>query len=149
MEPSFSTEIDSTATGTTGGCNTLDLVSKALVADPAALTAVHNAPAETRSISEAVVLWNAGWSPAAFATEAPLGPARAVVEQSLSSVADGCLDEPIVGPRLVPIPAGEQRTIFLVFGSGVWSWRQLMLEDHMLDQTNPDTKKEFNLWDWF
>jgi len=121
-------EPDSTAlSAPSGQCSTLDVVMKALVADPAVVASVIQAPPETRSIAEAIVMWNAGWSSAASTPLSPLTPAREVVEQSLRSIEDGCLDEPIAGPRLVPIAVPDsQRTMFLVFGSGNWSWRELI-----------------------
>ena len=138
-------EPDSTAlSAPSGQCATLDVVMKALVADPAVVAAVVQAPPETRSIAEAIVLWNAGWSSAASTPEAPLTPARAVVEQSLYLIEDGCLDEPIAGPRLVPIAVPDtQQTMFLVFGSGHWTWRQLITEPAIdLDQTPPDQPRD-------
>ena len=121
-------EPDSTAlAGLPGQCSTLDAVSQAIIADPRAVAAVVGAPPETRSIAEAIVIWNAGWSSATMSPDSPLSPARTVIEQSLALVEDGCLDEPITGPRLVPIAVADgKRTMFLVFGSGNWTWRQLV-----------------------
>ena len=145
-------EPDSTALpGPAGQCATLDLVSKAIVADPVAVAAVIDAPPETRSIAEAIVMWNAGWSSAAGNADSPLGAARAVVEQSLSSVEDSCLDEPITGPRLIPIAVADgQRTMFLVFGSGNWTWRQLVTDPATTEGMipgEPSTKSWFEI-DW-
>jgi len=129
-EQALTFDPDSTALAAVAGqCATLDIVTKAIVADPLAVAAVVHAPPETRSIAEAIVLWNVGWSSAASAVDAPLGPARAIVELSLNSVEDGCLDEQIVGPRLVPVPVPDsQITVFLVFGSGTWTWRELVTD---------------------
>ena len=126
-KPEFSDQADSTSTTANGGCTMLTLVSKSLISDPAAINSVIEAPAEIRSVADAVVIWNAGWSNAASAPGAPLGAARAAVEQSLLAAPGQCLDEPIAGPRLIPIPVGEG-TMFLVFGSGNWTWRQLLAE---------------------
>lgn len=105
-----------------GGCPTLEMVRDAILADPAAVLSVWNAPPQTRSIAEAVVLWNVGWSESANVPAAPLGPTRNAVERGLEAVEPHCLDEPITGPRLVPIPASGG-TMFVVFGSGRWTWR--------------------------
>jgi len=133
-----------------GGCATLDVVSKAIVGDPAAVTAVLHAPPETRSIAEAIVMWNAGWSTAASAPDAPLGPARTIIEESLHSVEDGCLDEAIAGPRLIPVPDGE-RTMFVVLGSGAWTWRQLISEAEPAPALMPDADDPRHWYDvdWF
>lgn len=106
-------------------CGTLDLVSKAMVADPTAVLAVRNSPPEIRSVAQALVIWNAQWSASAISADAPLGPARAVVERTLGGMPDGCLDEQVSGPRLVPVP-GERGMMFVVIGSGVWRWRELL-----------------------
>lgn len=134
--------------GPTGGCATLDVVAKALVADQAALMSVINSPPETRSVAEAVVIWNAGWSNAAGSLDAPLGPVRTVVEQSLETVDDSCLDLPIAGPRLVPIPDGDQ-TMFLAFGSGNWTWRELVTDPAANPSpTATDPMRSIFDWDW-
>ncbi len=96
------------------GCTTLDGVAQALLANPVAVSSVLNAPPETRSIAEAIVIWNAGWSEAATTVDAPLAPVRESVRQTLAEADDACLDEQLAGPRLVPIPAGDG-TMFLVF----------------------------------
>ncbi len=146
-------EPDSTAlSAPSGQCATLDVVMKALVADPAAVAAVIQAPPETRSIAEAIVMWNAGWSSAASSPESPLTPARTVVERSLNMVEDGCLDEPIAGPRLVPIAVPDsQVTMFLVFGSGNWTWRDLVTKPAMAQDVMPGTPrpKPWYEIDWF
>ena len=150
-EQALSFDPDSSALAApSGACATLDVVMKAIVADPAAVAAVNNAPPETRSIAEAIVIWNAGWSYAASAPDSPLSPARAIVEQSLDSVDDGCLDEPIAGPRLVPVPDGD-RTMFLVFGSGIWTWRELVtdLESAQAGAAIARVPKAWYDLDWF
>lgn len=121
-------ELDSTDNAVPAeGCSTLELIRKAIIENPAVMASVHNAPPETRSVADAVVIWNAGWVEAARSADAPLGPARAAVQQVGSSIDDNCLDEALTGPRLIPIPAGTG-TMFLVLGSGRWTWREVMLD---------------------
>lgn len=148
-EPALSSDPDSIAlAAASGGCAPLEIVTKAIVANPAAMESVINAPPETRSIAEAVVIWNAGWSVAAESPDAPLGPARSIVEQSLEWIDDGCLDAPIAGPRLVPIPDGEG-TMFLVFGSGAWTWRELVASPEPSDKSGIADLETHSIWDWF
>lgn len=111
--------------GMVGNCETLSVISKALLADPDAIAGVAAVPADQRSIADAIVVWNAGWSPAASELEAPLGTVRMLVEEYLREAPDSCLDEAIAGPRLIPIIEGD-RTTLLAFGSGHWTWRQLL-----------------------
>lgn len=117
-------EQSDSAAAPAGGCVALEQVRSAIMGDPAALSSVVQAPPETRSIAEAVVMWNQSWTAAASSADAPLGPARTAVERSLAAMPEECLDEPIAGPRLVPFPAGTG-TMFLVFGSANWTWRDV------------------------
>lgn len=122
---------EGTSAATAAGCTTLDAITRSILADRAAVSAVLQAPPETRSIAEAIVVWNAGWHAATASIEAPLAPVRTAVMSSLADVEESCLDELIAGPRLVPIPAGE-RTMFLAFGSGNWTWRELLIDAETL-----------------
>ena len=126
----FSIPVDSESdspAGASGVCSTPQAVLDALLLDPAALAAIRSAPPETRSVADAIVIWNEGWSPAAIVPDAPLFNVRVTVERTLSAGIDGCLDAPVVGPRLLPVSDAEgTRTIFLVFGSGNWTWRALL-----------------------
>jgi len=146
----FSAELDPAPLGAAGGCATLDLVVKSLTADPAVAAAAVSTPPNRRSIADAVVIWNAEWSDTASAPGDPLGPARIVIEQSLRSVPDMCLDEPIAGPRLVPIPEGD-RTMFLAIGSGNWTWRKLLTNPSPARQAGGrhEDQPAKSLWDWF
>ncbi len=149
-QDSFSAALDPTPLGATGGCAIFDLVAKSLTAEPTVTAAILSTPRESRSIADAVVIWNVGWSANSGSPVEPLGPARAVIEQSLRSVPDNCLDEPVAGPRLIPIPEGD-RTMFLAIGSGVWTWRELLsVPDPALQAaTMPDPQVAKSLWDWF
>lgn len=146
----FSAELDPTPFAATGGCGTLELVMKSLLAEPIVVAGVVSTPPERRSIAGAVVIWNAGWSDTASAPGEPLGPARVVIEQKLRSVPDTCLDEPVTGPRLVPIPEGE-RTMFLAIGSGIWTWRQLLTDSDPTWQDGVEVEDQSakSFWDWF
>lgn len=114
--------------GPTGACSIPAGVLAALLADAAAVDAIRHAPPEARSIAQAIVIWNNGWSPYTANPGSPLSAPRATIERSLAAAPDGCLDEPVTGPRLIPIADGTGTgTIFLVFGSGNWTWRALLL----------------------
>lgn len=128
IEFSIPDQVESDApAGATGACSTLGVVLDGLLIDPLAVDALRRAPPDTRSIAEAVVMWNEGWSPAANEPVAPLWLVRANIERTLASVDGACLDEPVPGPRLLPIPdASGTGTMFVVLGSGVWTWRALI-----------------------
>ncbi|QNM81728.1 hypothetical protein H8M03_06520 [Sphingomonas sabuli] len=110
---------------TVGTCETLNLISAALQSDTGAVAEVAAVPEDMRSVADAIVVWNAGWSAPAQVPDGPLSIVRMVIEARLNAVAEGCLDETLAGPRLIPVHVGE-RTTMLAFGSGNWTWRQLV-----------------------
>lgn len=128
--PSISTTPDiAAAEASASGCAILEDVTKAIVEDPTAVSAVVQAPSDTRSVADAIVMWNAEWSDPTATYDGPLEPVRRAVVQSLSGLDETCLEEPVIGPRFIPVPQGD-RTLFLVFGSGDWKWKQLVETDN-------------------
>ena len=111
-----------------GSCATLTAVSTAIIGDENAVRSIQGAPAELRSISGAVVLWNAGWSAGAKLPTDTLEPVRRVIETVLRSIDPACINEQLAGPRLVAIPTGDH-SMYAVIGSGRWSWSQMLLPD--------------------
>ncbi len=138
-----------TATGTPGGgCATLANVSAAINGDASATAGVQSAPPELQSMSRAVVVWNAGWSAGTRGPDEPLLAVRRVIEAALRSVDSACLEEQVAGPRLVAVPTGDH-SMYVVLGSGLWSWRQL-LEDEAISENPQDVEREPQSWiDWF
>lgn len=122
--------------GATMTCVPQTALLDALLRDEALVDIIRRAPPDTRSVADAIVMWNDGWSAAALAADSPLVRIRENIEQSLKEIPAKCLDEPIVGPRLLPIPdvTGEG-AVFLVFGSGNWAWRALLVDTA---QTQPE-----------
>ncbi len=128
MEISIPAEVESDAVaGASSACSTAGAVLDGLLLDPTTLVTLKAAPPESRSIAGAVMMWNEGWIPAALTPDTPLWTVRANVEATLAKVPDACLDEEIVGPRLLPIPEPDgNSTLFVVVGSGRWRWRQML-----------------------
>lgn len=122
-------------------CSPLDEVTAQLTSDPLVPLAIGRVARSDRSISEAIVMWNAEWSAASTTDEAPLADVRSRVLVVLESLPTECLATPVVGPRLIAI-AEQGYTTFLAFGSGEWSWQQLV---EPADE-NPST--EDNSWTW-
>lgn len=107
------------------GCAPQDAIAAAVAASPSARAAIAAAPSGVRSVNGAIVLWNAGWADAT-GPATPMAPVRAAVEQALGDVDPACLAERVAGPRLVPVP-DSAGTTFLVFGSGVWNWGEVVI----------------------
>ena len=106
-------------------CAPLDLVRTQLTSDPTLPDAINMVPRADRSISEAIVIWNAEWSVTAASDEAPLGRVRNSIQTTLANMSQECLEIPVAGPRLIPIEM-DGSTVFLAFGSGEWRWQQLI-----------------------
>lgn len=121
-------------------CSPLDAVTAQLTTDPMVPLAINRVPRANRSISDAIVMWNAEWSAAAAAEEAPLADVRDSVLLILETLPPDCLADPVIGPRLIAIPE-EDNTTFLAFGSGEWSWQQL-LESEVARDSGKDS------WSW-
>ena len=106
-------------------CSPIDVVTMQLTNDPTVPAEIDKVPRTDRSISEAIVIWNAEWSNTAMADDAPLRNIRLRIESTLSELPLECLETPVAGPRLIPITV-DGSTTFLAFGSGHWTWQQLI-----------------------
>jgi hypothetical protein len=106
-------------------CDTLSAVRNAINTSSDAVQAIQDSPPHYRSIAGAIVLWNADWSAGAQQANEPLAAVRTAIDAGIASVDPACLDEPVAGPRLIPISFGDH-SMYVVIGSGSWSWRQLL-----------------------
>lgn len=122
-------------------CSPLDEVTAQLASDPLVPLAIDRVARSDRSISEAIVMWNAEWSAASATDEAPLADVRNRVLTILESLPPDCLATPVIGPRLIAIPE-QGYTTFLAFGSGEWSWQQLV------EPADPRSATEDSAWTW-
>lgn len=116
-----------------GGCDVMSHVQRAVEDDPDALRDLASLPAGVRTEADAVLLWDGKWMPSAQLLSA--GSPRALrhaVEQAVVEAPAACLDEPVTGPRFVPI-ATEGVTVMLVIGSGEWRWLDLLVDTELND----------------
>jgi hypothetical protein len=137
-------------------CSPIDVVTTQLTSDPTVPAEINMVPRADRSISEAIVVWNAEWSNTAIADDAPLRNVRDRIESTLVELPLECLETPVAGPRLIPIVI-DGSTTFLAFGSGQWTWQQLIepqsdplfavsdwtWEDLLRAETSPASKPTF------
>lgn len=111
---------------TSDDCRISEAISEALKHDANAVAAVGRIPAMTRSVANTMMMWDGQWANAsALGGAASLSAIRAAVSDALRSTAAHCRATRLTGPRLVIIADGEQ-TAALVFGSGVWTWDQVL-----------------------
>ena len=107
-------------------CSPVDIVTTQLANDPIVPVAIARVPKVDRSISEAIVMWNIEWTSSTASDDAPLAHVRNLIHLTLMDLPPDCLAMPVIGPRLIPITDEEGSTTFLAFGSGKWSWQQLL-----------------------
>jgi hypothetical protein len=111
--------------GTSGMCDIVGRVSRALHADATVSRMLDAAPAEARSVSEAIILWNRNWTAIADPASGALGRARLIIEATLAELTPPCLHAEVSGPRLLLLPSRHGTTV-LVIGSGSWAWGRLL-----------------------
>ena len=122
-------------------CSPVDEVSSQLANDPLVPLAIGRVARSDRSISEAIVMWNAEWSAASATDDAPMADVRERVVTILQNLPPDCLAAPVTGPRLIAI-AEQGYTTFLAFGSGEWSWQEL------IEPADDMPSGDENVWSW-
>lgn len=107
-------------------CRMIEMVGDALSRDRAAAAAIDLIPPATRSVANTTMLWDGQWVDAStLGPDASLSAIRAAVAGAVRATAAPCRTARVTGPRLVIVADGG-RTAALVFGSGVWTWEQLL-----------------------
>lgn len=107
------------------GCGLTDTVTQALRASPAVRAVLGRIPLGSRSVANAVLVWNGQWAePDSVGGAAALASIREVVVASVAAAPQACRNAAVVGPRLMLI-AEPSQTLVLAMGSGVWAWGQL------------------------
>ncbi len=113
-------EIEATATVHAPQCDLQGQLASNLQADPtvrAALEAVAATP------EHAIMAWNGSW-----VARPEVVPLRQAVEHGLKAARADCLAETLTGPRLVFVPVAET-TVSVAFGSGSWTWNNLLSKE--------------------
>ena len=108
------------------GCVLTENVEASLRADSGVRHALALIPANARSVSNALLLWDGQWIDAStVGGAAALDPIRAVVAATVRAAPTDCRKAAVTGPRLLFVDTGAQTQI-LAFGSGQWAWDQLI-----------------------
>jgi hypothetical protein len=124
-------------------CSPLQTVAMTLAEDVIVKDALVNVPKSDRSISDAIIIWGPDWGGVASDAQSPLMTVRMKVEHALEGLPAECLEQAVIGPRLIPILSNGNTTL-LVFGSGVWNWGQLLIENEI----SPDTINDSGYFDF-
>ncbi len=108
------------------GCVLTENVQANLRADSSVRQALALIPASARSVSNALLLWDGQWIDAsAVGGPAALDPIRVAVAATVRAASADCRKAAVTGPRLLFVDTGSQTQI-LAFGSGQWTWDQLI-----------------------
>lgn len=109
-----------------GSCNVADTIRAVLVADSLTQGALAAIPQSARTVANAVMLWDGHWvSRPLRAGGTGLDKLRAIIVDGIRTVPADCRTAAVGGPRLIVIPDGAT-TVVLAFGSGNWSWSELL-----------------------
>lgn len=109
-----------------GSCTLAASIETSLRTNAAARAALERMPREARSVANAQMLWDGHWIAAGGADgPAALDPLRALVVDAVRAATPECRDATVTGPQLMFV-ADASGTRVLGFGSGTWSWSQLL-----------------------
>lgn len=143
LMPIFDAEPDPALTGDTVSAASADAIDvgpsgeacpivaslrQALERDAAIGAALMRIPRASRSVANAVMLWDGRWvAPERAGGAATIGAIRDTIAAVLDRAAAKCGKQAILGPVFVPV-TNESETLVLAFGSGEWRWEDLLRE---------------------
>lgn len=112
---------------TGGGCGIEDAIKARMIAEPAIQSALAAVPRDSRSVANAIQLWDGAWIPAlAPEGELALVAVRAAIAEVIAEAPTRCRDQDILGPRFLIVAEPGGSTTVLVLGSGLWRWSDLV-----------------------
>lgn len=97
----------------------------AMQTDPQVQAALLDIPRPARSVSNALMLWDGGWTEATPKAAAGIAAIRAAVLAGLASAPEACRTQMVRGPELMTLVTGAETTVIAI-GSGEWRWGDLM-----------------------
>lgn len=136
MTPVFDAEPDPATTGDVAGmasagagpdaagtgCPLVASLREALERDARAQAALSLIPRASRSVANAVMLWDGQWiAPTRVGGRATTDTVRASLARIMANASETCRTQVNLGPVFVPV-TNDRGTIVLAFGSGAWRW---------------------------
>lgn len=130
VQPSLATpptaDIELAGVAAGAGCDLTPSVQDALRGSGDISRYLPNIPVDRRSIANAIVVWNAGWTnPDAAPGQSAYATIRQTITQTVLAASAKCRSQVQAGPRLIYLPGDAGRTAVLVLGSGNWTWQQV------------------------
>lgn len=114
-----------TPAGSSGDvCGLGQVLRGRLSADPEALAGLSRLPRRSRSVANAVMLWDGRWVERPGTAEA-LAPVRRALIDTVRSASPTCMQAENRGPVFLVVE-GAGEPLLLTVGSGVWRWSSLL-----------------------
>lgn len=130
------------ANGAGADCPLETMLGAALQADPVARVALARIPRPSRSVANAVMMWDGRWVADARVGGPPaINAVRGAIAAVLRAAPPGCADRVVLGPVFVPVNVfaptrGDTGTIVLALGSGAWRWPDMLRTGMPLESGN-------------
>lgn len=141
LTPRFDAEPDPAVTGDVAGlaagpgsgsaiggaaCPVAESLRAVFEGDARMRGALMRIPRASRSVAEAIMLWDGRWiAPGRVGGAGTVDALRSAIAAALDRAAPECRTAAMAGPVLVPVTDGT-RTVVLAFGSGAWRWADLL-----------------------
>jgi hypothetical protein len=100
-------------------------LQQALQDDPLVQAALREIPRPSRSVANALMLWNGSWAPVSASAAAGVSTIETAVVVGVLQTPESCRSELIRGPELMTLVSGEDATVIAI-GSGEWRWADLL-----------------------
>jgi hypothetical protein len=119
-----------TAASTAGGhaCDVGAWLQSALQADPSVRLALTTIPRSSRSVANAIMLWDSHWTPQPMPAVAGVSALRSAMMVGVRSAPVECQTQLVRGPELIALTDANGTTLLAV-GSGEWRWGDLLAMD--------------------
>lgn len=157
LTPQFDAEPDPTLTGDVtgpaspgevgkgaggaGDCPLAAILSQALERNVKARTALARIPAQSRSVANAVLLWNGEWiSAERVGGASALYEIQDAIAEAIAGAPSRCRTQVEPGPVFL-IVNGAPETIVLALGSGTWRWMDLIADTSARIGMEPENKR--------
>lgn len=127
------------ATGAPGdSCKLGAWLQEAMQENDGIAKALHQVPRQTRSVANAVMLWNGQWVEPVPAAAAGVTSLQRAILAGIQSAPPQCLRQPVNGPLLIAIQE-EDEIVLLAIGSGQWRWADLLAPEDLPATNTPRT----------
>ena len=129
--PSAEAGVAVAAAGGLGGgagdsCRLAEWLQNVLATDPEVVAALARVPPASRSVANALMLWDGRWVATLDRSGADLmAPVRRRLVEGLLAAPEGCREDLIQGPRFIAVAEPQPATVLAV-GSGIWRWSDLL-----------------------